>query len=213
MELFERYGPQYELLKDLFPRTNFSCERLNQIFVCTEALWDKNLHRLKGKEVKYLLIAEAPPWTPENMEIKYFYNKNNTVRQNLRGTLWKTFYDLPTPTEPGEIFEAFAEKGFILMDTLPFAVEYKTIRASPRYGDLIQQCSPFLYDKINNSCINWSNKPKVALAFRLNGRAIISAYSGEICLKTHKVELNEDIIAAGGANYPTATNLRRIFCL
>jgi hypothetical protein len=52
-----------------FPGHN---ERLDEIYRVVESAWEGNLKRHKGKPVRYLLIAEAAPWT-ENSRPSYFY--------------------------------------------------------------------------------------------------------------------------------------------
>ena len=66
MELFDKYGQQYKLLKDLLGSriSQYPTERLNEIFTVTERKWKDNLDRFKDRQVRYLFIAEAPPWTP-----------------------------------------------------------------------------------------------------------------------------------------------------
>ncbi len=211
MELFERFGPEYELLKGLFPRTNFCRERLNQIFVCTEALWDKNLERLKGKEVKYLLIAEAPPWTPENDDIKYFYS---TTPSPWRTRVWNTFCDTRRPDDSEEALQTLAEKKFLLIDTLPFSAKYTSPRRRNRkYEKLIRECSSFFCDKLKHPSITWSREVKVAFALKLNGCAAIRAYSDINCLSSIMDEFDEENITADDAGQPNPTKMRRIFDL
>ena len=210
MELFERFGLEYELLKDLFPRTNFCRERLNQIFVCTEALWDKNLDRLRGKEVKYLLIAEAPPWATENDAIKYFYN---TAPSHWRNLVRNTFCIPRLPSEE-VVLQRLADKQFLLIDTLPFSVKYtSTRRCNRRYKKLIRECSSFFCDKLKHPSITWSPEVKVAFALKLNYRAVMRAYLDNRCLKSKIADFDENNIAADDSGNPNPTKMRRIFDL
>jgi len=81
------------------------------LYNSARSMWQKNaVTPLSGKEVKYLLICEAPPTTG-----KYFYSgKNSTFLSNV----WKAFFkakDLDLPS----VYKDLADVGFLLVDTLP----------------------------------------------------------------------------------------------
>ena len=150
MEIKERFPSQFNLLKDLFGEEQVlaKVERLNSIFLETEAKWQENLNRLERTPVKYLLLAEAPPWT-ERGEVRYFYN---TFKGNWVRSIWRAFS--PTEELPSDVnfgLGKLADKGFLLIDTLPFAMKYpSTKRRSPLYQRLVAECIPFLTQKIRN---------------------------------------------------------------
>lgn len=71
MDLFTSYN--IKLLRSLYENVNIS--RLKQIFNICEEKWAFNLNsRLNDRSIKYLLIAEAPPWSNPGQEINYFYS-------------------------------------------------------------------------------------------------------------------------------------------
>ncbi len=75
MDLEKAYSSQLETLRLLFKANGKDSiadklNRLDYIFRIAEGKWLENLRRLKGNRVKYLLLAEAPPWT-EAGEVSY----------------------------------------------------------------------------------------------------------------------------------------------
>lgn len=213
MELFRRYGKQYELLKQMLGNriSKFPRQRLNEIFMVTEKKWEENLDRYAGKEVEYLLIAEAPPWTPENRdEIKFFYN---TFSQPLKSRIWKTFFDSPAPNNVNLSLDQLAMNRFLLVDSVPFAIKYESRdRRKGIYTDLVRQSAPYLMKKLQHKNVKLSRDIRVAIGFRLNGIAMIEAYTKKISLNTGRVlKLNDGIIATDGSGYPNSEKLREIF--
>lgn len=216
LTLFKKFRNQFELLTQLFSKRSATLkpsrlERLNEIFEVSEDKWVENLKRLRNYEVKYLLIGEAHPWT-DSGEVSYFYNKFNGSWSHR---IWKTFYDDKIPKDAGVALRKLAEKQFLLIDSLPFAMPYtSTIRRNKYYSKLLKACSSFLLDKINHPSINWSENVRIALAFWLNGEAVIDAYPNGISLPTGQIlDLNRKKISADGSGYTNPQKLRVIFGL
>jgi hypothetical protein len=157
------------------------------------------------------LIAEAPPWS-ENDPINYFYN---TFKGPWCNRIWKAFFDEAAPNDVNKALKHLAEKQFLLIDSLPFSMKYSSYyRNKPLYSELVQSCSDYLIEKLNNKKIRWSKSVKLALAFKLNGKAIINAFPDGIDLPNDQtIKLSPSLIAAGGNNYPNSQKLKDIWCL
>ncbi|MFZ6006477.1 MAG: hypothetical protein ACOYU2_02335 [Nitrospirota bacterium] len=207
-ELQHRFPEQFNILKDLFG-DNINANRLNEIFQTCEEAWESNLKNFHNSEVKYLLIGEAPPWTEEGKDIRYFYK---TFDGNWVRRVWYAF----PPSQPpknniDECLKQLAKEHFLLIDSLPFAMDYTTKRNNRKYFDLVKSCSDYLLSKLQNPKINWSENVKVALAFKLNGKALIEAFPCGISLPTGQVLNLKNKIAIDGSNYTSSKKLRKIF--
>lgn len=140
-EICLRFSEQCEILKRLPSRgiSEFPWERLDHIFIESEHKWEANLKRFGSKRVKYLLIGEAPPWSPSG-EVRYFYN---TFSPPLNARVWKTFHRSPIPEHKEAALDGLADVGFLLVDSLPFAIKYTSrMRNSPSYKELVKRCAP-----------------------------------------------------------------------
>jgi len=217
MILRTKYVEPLEILKKLFGDVLIeqNIERLEKIYEFCEVKWTENLERLSKTQVKYLIIAEAPPWTEETKQIKYFYaideSKEHIKFSVLLRGLWKSFFG---EQNREDILTQLAQKGLLLVDTIPFAMDYKGKRGNQRYNILVNSCKNYLEDKLKNPRINWSSEVKVAFAFKLNAKAVISVFPNGLTLPSgQKILLNEDMIAANNAGYPDAKKLKKIFCL
>jgi hypothetical protein len=214
MELFEKYPERFEILKDLFQSRRAELnsqeikERLNMIFKTCERKWQENLKRLDRIKIKYLLIAEAAPWTEEG-EVRYFYN---TFDGNWVKRIWYAFYESAFPDNIEHGLRCLAKKQFLLIDSLPFAVKYSSYyRKKVLYSELVQCCSDFIIEKMNDK-IKWASDVKLALAFKLNGGAIIKAFPNGLKLPTGQIiKLSIDHIASDRSGYTNKMKLRKIW--
>ncbi|MFP5212850.1 MAG: hypothetical protein ACLGPL_05675 [Acidobacteriota bacterium] len=211
LNLFGNFGQQYETLRSLFPAEHFTRERkerLDELFRFSEAKWEENLRRLNNVEVKYLLIAEALLW-PKSHSVSYFYDSCDGPWVNR---IWKASFDFPKPADPKHALDLFASKGFLLVDSLPFAENYSGRRSHEKYRQLVRSCSPFLLEKLSRDTIVWADNVKVALAFKLNGQAIIKSHPAGIRLPTGQViRLTDELICADGSGYTNSAKLRSVF--
>jgi hypothetical protein len=215
MELFEEYQEGFENLKMLYKKRtgeldSLQCrQRLNKIFIKCEEKWEENLNRLT--EVKYLLIAEAAPWS-ENGPINYFYN---TFKGPWCNRIWKAFFDETAPNDVNKALKRLAEKQFLLIDSLPFSMKYTSYyRNKPYYSKLVKSCSGYLTEKLDNEKIKRSKNVKLALAFKLNGNAIINAFPNGIDLPNGQtVKLCQSLIATDASNYTNSNKLKDIWCI
>ena len=217
MDLGKAYSSQLETLRLLFEikAKDLIADRLvrlNYIFEIAEGKWFENLQRLKGDRVKYLLLAEAPPWT-EDREVSYFYN---TFRSQWVARIWHAFFPLERLTPNIDLgLKKLANQGFLLVDTLPFSMKYSSLkRKTPIYRQLIRECLPFLFSRIENPEIEWASEVRVALAFKLNGLAIIDALPKGLMLPNKQIiKLTADQIASDGSGFTNSEKLRDIWQL
>lgn len=215
MKLEIDYPNQFEILKELFgdEEVNSKLNRLNDIYKKTEGKWRENLKRLKDSPVKYLLIAEAPPWI-EQGEVQYFYN-------NFEGSWCRSIWQAFSPQKnkqpsPDECLEMLAKKGFLLIDTLPFAMKYTSAkRKKLKYKELIDKCrEDFFMKKVNDQSIRYAEKVKLAFAFKLNAEAVIEALPQKLKLPENQgITINKLLIAADRSGFTSSTKLRNIFDL
>jgi hypothetical protein len=182
--------------------------RLEAIYESTEQAWESNLKRFKGKPVKYLLIAEAAPWSTTETP-QYFYNKLNGA---WAGRILKTFFGDHRPVNDEDAWDQLAEKGFLLIDNLPFALKYNTnIRMEPDYLDLMEASKAHFFQKLNHPDIVWGGVTRIALAFKWNGRRMINVYADTYA--DGQPILSDDIIAADKSGYTNSQRLREIWKL
>jgi hypothetical protein len=215
--LEERFPEAIEKIAELFNYESTAMrkmlERLNAIYRVTEQKWDENIERLKkiDTQVRYVLFGEAAPWT-ERGEVIYFYN--NPVGPWCK-RIWKTFFpsdDRPLNLE--DFFLKLGKKQFLLIDTLPFARQYnkKSARYKLLYKELIRDCIPYVQSKMDDERISWAPDVKIALAFRVNGLAVIDVYQQGLTLKTgQKLDFTQEIIAADDSGYTNSETLRRMW--
>lgn len=216
MILKTKYPIQLEKLKQLFGESHIDqkIDRLEKIYTFCESKWDANLDRLSEIEIKYLIIAEAPPWTEGN--IKYFYNieenKEHIKHSVLLRSIWKAFFG---NQHKERILDQLAQKGVLLVDTIPFAIKYTTTkRKKEGYADLVKLSKSYLKEQLNNPKIRWSDNVKVAFAFKLNGEAVINSFPEGIVLPSgQNIFINENMIAADKSGFPNADKFREIFGL
>lgn len=208
------YKNQIEVLKELFggEEVNSKLNRLNDIYKKTEEKWRENLKRLKGFPVKYLLIAETPPWI-EQGEVQYFYN-------NFEGSwcrsIWRAFSQKNKQPSPDECLEMLAKKGFLLIDTLPFAMKYTSAkRKKPTYKELIDKClKDFFMKKVHDQSIRYAENVKIAFAFKLNAEAVIEALPKKLKLpESQEITIDKFLIASDRSGFTSSTKLRNIFDL
>ena len=207
--LADRFPKAVQALEKLFPRDIGAYRsRLDEIFQVTEQAWDRNLSRLKNKTIQYLLIAEAAPWTEPGRHPRYFYERLDGL-----GCILSAF---DAPTHDAEAALSFlADRGFLLVDTLPFAMPYseKKARGRPAYLPLIKASQDYFLGKLHDRSLQWSDHVRAALAFEVHGSKTIEAYSGGIDLPSGRVPISKDDIAVNPAHYTCAHELRRVFRL
>jgi hypothetical protein len=182
-------------------------DRLEETFAVTEQAWERNLSRLEGAPVRYLLIAEAAPWTDAGKRPSYFY-------ETLGGSWVSRFLQAFEMFEREDALAKLAQRGFLVVDTLPFALPYRGQRERPRYLQLLKESRDYLLGKICDQRLRWSDDLRVALAFKVNGLKTIEAYSHGIDLPSgQRIPLSEQQIAADRSGFTSPTMLRGRFGL
>jgi hypothetical protein len=196
----------FDKLEKLFPNQINDIERkaLKQAYKDIEHNWETNCPP-KRTEIKYLLICEAPPANG-----KYFYSG---IKTNLLTTVWKTFFD-DSPKDINKAYHCFAKIGFLLVDTLPYAMNYNGHRNNPEYYELIVSCLDWWIKKLNNN-FTFSDDLKIAFGFNNNALNVIIALNSKICLNQNKNKKFHTIcpncISATSAGQPSRNKLKSIF--
>lgn len=217
MSLAQSYPFCYRILQDLFSveRINLQDARLNEIYAHTEAMWQNYVHMIPGQTgVRYLLLAEAPPWSLVG-DPQYVLNAN-TPPTTLMNAICRAFFGelICQDISVNATLQLLAEKGFLIIDTLPFAMNYSTHRNNLSYARLVaESCNSYLQKKIDSPDLVWSNEVQIAFAFRINGRTVTHALNDNITLGNRNYRLDGTMIAANAAGYTDGNMLRDIFLL
>lgn len=185
--------------------------RLLEIFKNTEHSWYKNLNRVKNKKIENLLIAEAPPWTASGIP-RYFYN---SLESNYHMRIWSTFFPLKkVPSDNEQAYNMLIDKNFLLIDSLPYAMNYKGKRKNKNYQKLVENSLYWWKEKLTDERIEFAQNVKLSFAFKVNGENIINALNGSIKLKNAQtITLNEKLIAADDSGYTNSDKLKKIYRL
>lgn len=186
-------------------------ERLNEIYIATEEQWELNIKRIvkSGAEIKYVLIGEAAPFSLG--EVQYFYNEK--LKSRWRRTVCKAFMGDETLHLPELELQMLAERGFILIDVLPFAEEYKPAhRSHRRYRDMIRLCSDhYFYKKLNDPRLRWGPEIKIAFGVLNTCRAVSDVYNEYISFPNGQtIKITEELTAINRSNYPDSKVLKDI---
>ena len=189
-------------------------ERLNEIYIATEEKWELNIKRIvkSGAKIKYVLIGEAAPFSLG--EVQYFYNEK--LESRWRRIVCKAFAGDGNPHLPELELQMLAERGFILIDVLPFVEEYKpTYRSHRRYRDMIRLCSDcYFYKKLNDPRLQWEPEIKIAFGVLNTCRAVSDVYNNSICFPNGQtISITEELTAINRSNYPDSKVLKGIFKL
>lgn len=185
--------------------------RLKEIFQSTEKSWQKNLDRFKKKKVRNILIAEAAPWSDRGTP-RYFYNQ---IESCYHQRIWRAFFPgTSIPSDNETAFNMLADKNFLLIDTIPFAMSYSGKRNHSDYFGIIANSLDWWAAKLEDKKITYAEKVNVAFAFKVNGLSIIKATSGQLKLKNgQNIKLTEALIVADGSGYTNSEKLRAIYSL
>lgn len=215
MSLQERFGSGLELLRALVgaEAVNARLAQLNLIFDYTEKKWLEYLDQIPGRRVRYVLIAEAPPWSESNLPPYALdhLSKPRTLIKALRGAFCR---DTTTNPSPQQVLRKLADSHWLLLDSIPFSFKYTSrMRSEDAYRELVRSCvTHYLLAKANDSGITWSPDTRIAFSLTLNARAVLAA-TPVLRLGGMDFPLTEQMIAVNAANYPCAEALRRLYCL
>jgi hypothetical protein len=210
IEDFERFQNELDALRKLFgPTTNLEAvlPRLTEIYHCTEAKWCAYARQIPQGVVRYVLIAEAPPWSPEGRPQFWLDPESGVQLSALRHVFCRTRLD-----PYANVLEVAAKHGFLILESIPFAMKYFGKRASPRYNDLVRlTAKSYLQAKVDASSLRWSPSLRIAFSLKRNALAIISASGGELSFGGHRHPLSPEQIAVNRAGFPDAKKLRELF--
>lgn len=212
-QLFEKkFGVEIGLLRDLYGSETVekNISRVEEIHAYTEGVWREYVRNLGRTPVRYLLIAEAPPWS-ESGRPEYVLDKLSKSR-SFMAALRGGFLGARSAS-PVECLRVFAAEGFLVLDSIPFAMNYSPKRSSKKYDRLISATTDtYLQAKIKSSNLEWSPDIRIAFAVARNARSILKS-KNSLQLGGQEYPLSEQMIAVNGAGYPDAKKLREIFGL
>lgn len=202
------FNENLELLKKLFPQefNENLIEVKRKIFYNTETDWEKNICRFTNKAVRYLLICEAPP---DNGE--YFYSNFN---KSLFNKVWETFFSIPKGINSDEAYQYLADIGFLLVDSLPYSMDYSKERKRnlPEYDILVENCLGWWQQKLEDNFII-NDKTIIALGFKINAEKIINITHGKLSHNRTIYPLVKDNIVADSTErwQPSIKKLKSVF--
>ncbi len=207
---FERFQNEFDALRKLFgPTTSLDAvlPRLREIYEYTEAKWRAYAGQIPQGVVRYVLIAEAPPWSREGRPQFWLDPKSDVQLSPLRHVFCQTRLD-----PYAHVLEVAAKHGFLILESIPFAMKYSGKRASPRYNDLLRLTTKtYLQAKIDASSLTWSPSLRVAFSLKRNACAIISARGGQLSFAGNLHVVSTEQIAVNRAGFPDAKKLRDLY--
>ena len=138
LSLKQSLPDEISVLKELFgvDQVEGKLRRLNEIHEYTEGKWRDYVAKLG--QVNYLLIAEAPPWSATGVP-QYVLDPASRSRALMRA-LQKVFC-LKTEgntLDASEALAEFARRGLLIVDSIPFAMDYSKKRSSRKYDNLVR---------------------------------------------------------------------------
>ena len=209
----ERFRTELSALRKLFgpASVDAAVPRLREIYDYTEEKWQAYADLIPEGVVRYLLIAEAPPWSDDGTP-QFLLDPASRIRSYM-SALRKVFPRASLGSS-AETLKVLASHGFLLLDSIPFAMNYSSKRSSPKYDDLIRlTAKTYLQAKIYASPLTWSPDIRVAFAVKRNACAIISASDGQLSFGGHLHAVSTEQIAVNGAGYPDARKLRDLYAI
>lgn len=185
--------------------------RLTQIHERTERIWDKYTARLRDGRVRYLLIAEAPPWA-ESDPPQYVLDPNSKPRTLMRALRTAFLGDQGSTLKIEAVLDHFAKEGLLVVDSLPFSMPYTSkLRRSSAYRKLVAlSLSSYMYPKLERPSLHFDPDLEIAFSLELNARAIMEA-SKTLQIGGHGIPLSSELIGTGSNHYPDAAKLRALF--
>jgi hypothetical protein len=214
LSLEECFSVELSALIDLFgqARVAAALSRLNQIYDYTEEKWWGYLAQLRDSRVHYLLIAEAPPWSAAGVP-QYVLDPASRSRTLMRA-LRRAFL-IPSVSrqfDASKVLAEFAQLGLLIVDSIPFPMEYSTKRSNPNYDSLVRlTAQSYLRNKLLSVPLSWSPKLRVAFSVKLNALAIMKGLGNQLNLGQVRLALGPEQIAVNDAGYPDAGKLRAVY--
>lgn len=211
-ELARRFPAEFRDFENLMGKRldDSALARRDRIFAAAADAWKRNLARLDGVPVRYLMVAEAAPWSKDGQPA-YFYS---TGGRGLPDTVAEAFRD--RSQDWAETLTELAKRGFLLIDSLPLAANYSEDRLRYRksYKMLVRQCWHSFVTPQVALVPRWADEVLVVLAYEKNGLEIIAASGGFLRLPGGRpVALRDDLIVTNDSHNPDVAEIRRVFRL
>jgi len=211
LNIDHRYRDELSALRALFSPSivDAALPRIREIHEYTENAWHRYTEMLRHREVRYLLIAEAPPWSAEGTP-QYMLDARSRFSTFIQAV---SSAFMLRPSSYADVLDALAERGFLLLDSIPFAMDYSSKRGTKRYDDLVRlTATSYLKANLDDSSLSWSNDLRIAFGVKRNARALLRALP---CLplggRDHPLSM--EMVAVSGAGYPDAAQMRAIYRL
>ncbi len=211
--LEQLYENEYQALIDIFNEdiVRKSIVRLNYIYKYTENIWWDYIKGIPNGHVRYLFIAEAPPWSPAGVP-QYFLDPKSRPRTLMRA-LKKAFFR-NNDQNSKSILKMFSHSGFLLVDSIPFSMQFTNKRNNKNYRKLVSLCvKSYMINKLNNSGLSFGDTTKIIFGYEANALTVIDVFNGKIEIKGQQYRIHKDLICTSAAHYPTADNIRSILDL
>lgn len=207
----ELFAANLPLLKKLFGTEAIEQQQdlIKSLLEETEFCWNKNLDRLNGRIVERILIGEAP--CSGDGVSEYFYKM---IFNSYHLKIWKGLYpETPLPDQV-KAYEMLADKGFLLVDSIPFSLKYAGKRDKKDYSLLLKNGVNWMVQKLSDKRINYTDDVKVAFSYKANGLKVMEALDGKLPLKKgQSVVLSPSQIAADGSGYTNSRLLGEILAV
>jgi hypothetical protein len=214
--LEHRFPDELAILEQLFGRVRVqrSLPRLNEVSEYTERKWLEYVQRVPDGLINYLLIAEAPPETADDPPL-YFLDPVARPRTLMQEVSKAFFNDLAYKRLGAErTLTELARRGFLMVDSIPFAMKYSTHRSRRTYAQLVGlTAKSYMQMKLTSPSLLWSKDLRIAFSVPRNARCVIRALQHQLQLEGKSFALSEDMIAVDGSHYPRDSVIRAIFQL
>ncbi|MEI6827284.1 MAG: hypothetical protein WCK54_16950 [Desulfuromonadales bacterium] len=217
MLLLSDFPECFSILQNLFGTQliHQNINRLNAIHSHTEDIWRSYVEMIpKQTGIRYLLIAEAPPWSLDGRP--NFVLDPQTPPSVMMNAICRAFFGRLIYNQIGLVgtLQLLAQQGFLIIDSLPFAMNYQGRRNRASYSQLVaMSCGGYFQEKIMYPQLVYSAEVKIAFAFKLNGLATIKSLGGNILLGGRDYGVNGGLIVANAAGFPDGNLLNHVFGL
>jgi len=218
IDIKNKFQEEFNALIHLFGENevNSKISRVNEIHHYTENIWNNYVSNIPNGEVKYLLIAEAPPWSSTGRP-EYFLDHRSNSR-SIMNAVKKAFFTTSKAKniEAKETLNELSKIGFLIIDSIPFSMDYSKSnkRSTNAYFELVSRSMDgYFNEKLNHSTLNWSPNLKIAFSLKRNATAIIKSLNGEAVIDNRKFMIESENIAVNGAGYPDSSKLKGIYDL
>lgn len=209
-----RFSDELAILKRLFGTTSINLTRINLVYDYTEQKWREYIDQIPDGVIKYLLIAEAPPATADGPP-PYFLDPAARPRTLMQAVSGAFFGDLVYKQLGSErTLAKLAQQGFLMVDSIPFAMDYKARRSRKAYADLVAlTAKKYMLAKLAASSLSWSRDLRIAFSVPKNAHRVMRGLQRRLKVGEMSLTLSEDMIAVDRSNYPRADVLRAVFRL